>query len=97
MPSWEFLGEDKIRKLTAYVQALGGKMADVRNARQAYWKRAAVAAFTAGPDKNIEWLHSQVPEVWRRMPNPYPASEADYCVGKRILPGVLYQLSRPNR
>ena len=23
-------------------------------------------AYEAGPDKNIEWLHTQVPEVWRQ-------------------------------
>jgi cytochrome c oxidase cbb3-type subunit 2 len=84
MPSWEFLGERRIRQLTAYVQALGGKLADVRTDRQANWKRAAVAAFRAGPDRNIAWLHSQVPEVWQRMPNPYPASQAGLLRGKRI-------------
>ncbi|HEY3308516.1 MAG TPA: cbb3-type cytochrome c oxidase subunit II, partial [Desulfuromonadaceae bacterium] len=84
MPSWEFLGEEKIRLLIAYVQALGGKMADVRIARQHKWKLPAVAAFEAGPDQNIVWLHSQVPEVWRRMPNPYPANEASLTRGKRI-------------
>ena len=84
MPSWEFLGEEKIRQLTAYVQSLGGKMADVRTARQKKWRIPAVAAFEAGPDRNIVWLHSQVPEVWRRMPNPYPATEASLTRGKRI-------------
>jgi cbb3-type cytochrome c oxidase subunit II len=84
MPSWEFLGEEKIRKLTAYVQALGWKMADVRVARQAQWKRQAVAAYESGADANINWLHAQVPAVWRPMPNPYPATPAALLRGKRI-------------
>lgn len=84
MPSWEFLGAKDIRLLTAYVQALGGKMADVRTARQAQWKKPAVAAFEAGADKNVQWLHDQVPEVWRRMPNPYPANDAALARGKRM-------------
>lgn len=84
MPSWEFLGPEKIRLLTWYVQSLGGKMADVRVGRQARWKRPAVAAYESGPDKNVEWLHSAVPDVWRRMPNPYPAEAADLARGKRI-------------
>ena len=84
MPSWEFLGEKDIRLLTAYVQALGGKMADVRVKRQSEWKRQSVAAYESGADRNIEWLHSQVPEVWRRMPNPYPATLAALARGKRI-------------
>ena len=84
MPSWEFLGPVEIRALTAYVQALGGKMADLRLERQKHWKPLAAAAYAAGPDANIEWLHSQVPEVWRRMPNPYPATEAALARGKRI-------------
>ena len=84
MPSWEFLGEEDIRKLTAYVQALGWKMADVRTARQTRWKLQAIAAFEAGPDPNIAWLHAQVPRVWRPMPNPYPATTASLLRGKRI-------------
>ncbi|WP_243369936.1 cbb3-type cytochrome c oxidase subunit II [Geotalea sp. SG265] len=84
MPSWEFLGEEKIRKLTAYVQALGWKQADVRVARQQHWKKSAVVAYEAGADANITWLHSQVPAVWRPMPNPYPATQAALLRGKRI-------------
>jgi len=84
MPSWEFLGEVEIRQLSAYVQALGGKMADVRQDRQRHWKTLAAAAYAGGADANIEWLHSQVPGVWRRMPNPYAATEAGVQRGKRI-------------
>jgi cytochrome c oxidase cbb3-type subunit II len=84
MPAWEFLGPNEIRQLTAYVQSLGGKMADVRVKRQAYWKAQAVAAYQSGPDRNVEWIHSQIPDVWRRMPNPYPASTAALARGKRI-------------
>jgi cytochrome c oxidase cbb3-type subunit 2 len=84
MPSWEFLGEEKIGKLTAYVQALGWKMADVRVRRQAEWHKTAVAAYESGADRNIQWLHEQVPAVWRPMPNPYPASTAGLLRGKRM-------------
>ncbi|UFS70370.1 cbb3-type cytochrome c oxidase subunit II [Geomonas sp. RF6] len=84
MPSWTFLGEGNIRLLTAYVQAQGGKQADVRMKRQNRWKGASLAAFASGADGNVEWLHGQVPEVWRRMPNPYPATEAALQRGKRI-------------
>jgi cbb3-type cytochrome c oxidase subunit II len=84
MPSWEFLGEEKIRKLTAYVQAQGWKMADVRIARQKTWKLQAIAAYESGADGNINWLHDQVPGVWRPMPNPYPATAAALLRGKRI-------------
>lgn len=84
MPSWQFLGDDKIDQLIAYVQSLGGKEADGRVARQLYWKKEAIKAYESGPDKNIEWLHNNVPEVWRNMPNPYPAYEADVMRGKNI-------------
>lgn len=84
MPSWEFLGEDQVRKLTAYVQALGWKMADVRVARQQRWHLPAVKAYEAGADANIVWLHDQVPAPWRPMPNPYPATDAAVLRGKRI-------------
>lgn len=84
MPAWDFLSDGEIEALMAYVQGLGGKGADLRVQRQRDWKRQAVAAYAAGVDANIEWLHGQVPEVWRRMPNPYPATEAALQRGKRI-------------
>lgn len=84
MPSWEFLGADKIKKLTAYVQSQGLKMADQRVARQNFYKSQAVAAFQSGPDKNIEWIHANVPEPWRRMPNPYPADAGALARGEKL-------------
>jgi cytochrome c oxidase cbb3-type subunit 2 len=84
MPSWKFLGEVKIRQLTAYVQYLGMQMADERVARQESWKEPAACAYLEGPDENIRWLHSQVPKVWREMPNPYPATEDSLERGKKV-------------
>jgi len=84
MPSWEFLGQDKILKLTAYVQSLGGKDGDRRVARQKHWSAPAAAAYKAGPDRNVAWLHGHAPAPWRAMPNPYPATDADLERGKRI-------------
>lgn len=90
MPSWEFLGEKKVRQLTAYMQAMGGtdadrRMSDDPNAPgQRYWKRQAQRAYAAGPDENIHWLHSKVPAPWRPMPNPYHATPAALERGKLI-------------
>jgi cbb3-type cytochrome c oxidase subunit II len=84
MPNWEFLGMDNLRRLTAFVQYLGMQLADKRVARQKYWKEQAVKAFESGPDKNIEWLHSHIPEAWLNMPNPYPATDAALQRGKEI-------------
>jgi cbb3-type cytochrome c oxidase subunit II len=84
MPSFEFLGKEKIQALIAYKQSLGFKDADSRVERQRVWKQKAVEAYQAGPDKNIEWLHSKVPEPWRKLPNPYPTSEAGLKRGHRI-------------
>ncbi len=84
MPSWEFLGDEKIDQLTAYVQFQGGKMADYRVNRQKSWGIKAKEAYLSGPDKNIEWIHSNVPEPWRKMPNPYPATEPALLRGKNI-------------
>jgi cytochrome c oxidase cbb3-type subunit 2 len=84
MPSWEFLGMDNIKKLTSLMQAKGGKDADLRVSRQLHWKKLAVEAYKSGPDKNAEWLHSQIPPVWRAMPNPYPATDADLLRGKKM-------------
>jgi len=84
MPSWEFLGADNIRALVAYVQFEGMKDADYRVARQNYWKAEATAAYNQGVNANVEWLHAHVPETWRNMPNPYPATEAGLERGKKM-------------
>ncbi len=84
MPAFEFLGAAKILALIAYKQALGFKDADMRVQRQKYWKERAVAAYQSGPEGNVEWLHSKVPDPWRKLPNPYPTSEAGLKRGHRI-------------
>jgi cytochrome c oxidase cbb3-type subunit II len=91
MPSWEFLGRDKIDKLTAYVQSLGGTEAEIRVNRQLMWHAESDRAYESGADSNIIWIHSNVPPEWRTMPNPYPATEAgllrgmnmyqEFCIG----------------
>ena len=87
MPEWEFLGLDKIKALIAYKQSLGFKMADYRVQRQIEWKRKSIEAYEAGPDKNVEWLHSMVPQQWRELPNPYPTTRASLGRGHRIYQG----------
>jgi len=84
MPSWEFLGMEKIRALIAYKQCLGFKMADERMARQRYWKAESIKAFESGPEANVEWLHSHVPEPWRQLPNPYMTTKAGLRRGHRV-------------
>jgi len=84
MPAFEFLGSDKIQALTAYKQALGFKNADSRAERQKIWKKLSIAAYESGPDANVTWLHSMVPEPWRKLPNPYPTTDAGLKRGQRI-------------
>jgi cbb3-type cytochrome c oxidase subunit II len=83
MPRFEFLGKSDTYLLTAYVQSLTGKDADYRVERQRYWKPTATAAYQKGADQNIAWIHSEVPQVWREMPNPYPPTEAALARGLR--------------
>ncbi len=87
MPSWEFLGLEQIRALTAYEQSLGFKDADGRVARQNHWKVESIKAFESGPDRNVEWLHGHVPQPWRDLPDPYPTSVAAIDRGHRIYQG----------
>ncbi len=84
MPPWEFLGQQRIRAITAYIQGLGFQQADYRMERQRFWKKEAVKAYEAGPEANVEWLHSHVPEPWRKLPNPYPTSQVSLARGHRI-------------
>ncbi|OPY66860.1 MAG: Cytochrome C oxidase, mono-heme subunit/FixO [Syntrophorhabdaceae bacterium PtaU1.Bin034] len=84
MPAFEFLGPDQIRALIAYKQALGFRDADLRVERQRYWKGQAIAAYESGPDKNVDWLHSWVPDGWKTLPNPYPTTTVGLARGKRI-------------
>ncbi len=84
MPPWKFLGMDKINTLTRYIQGLGFKMADRRMQRQTFWKAESIKAYEAGPNENVEWLHSHIPEGWRKVPNPYPTTEAGLARGHKI-------------
>ena len=84
MPSWKFLGKENIKALIAYKQSLGFRMADFRVQRQKAWKEKAVKAYESGPDENILWLHQMVPEPWRKLPNPYPTTEAGLQRGHKI-------------
>lgn len=83
MPAWEFLGAENIRLLTAYMQCEGLLMADARVNRQREWQARSREAWRSGPDNNVNWLHAQVPAVWREMPNPYAALEGDLARGKK--------------
>ena len=56
MPPFEYLGMEKIQKLTTYIQSLGMKDADQRMARQRYWKEEVIKAYEAGPEYNTRWL-----------------------------------------
>ena len=91
MPPFEFLSMEKVQSLLRYIQGLGFKQADSRMERQLFWKEESIKAYEAGPEANVEWLHSHVPEGWRIIPNPYPTTEAglarghklyqDFCIG----------------
>ncbi len=84
MPPFKFLGDEKIKALTIYIQSLGGKAADARMARQNYWNKILTEAYEKGPDSNVAILHRNIPEMWINMPNPYPATEASLKRGEKI-------------
>lgn len=86
MPPFSQLLPAEMKVLVAYAQSLGGKEADQRVERQWFWRRQAMAAYQAGIDENIQWLHSHVPDGWLRVPNPYPITEAGFKRGE-----VVYQ------
>jgi cytochrome c oxidase cbb3-type subunit 2 len=87
MPSFAFLGRKNLEPLTHYVQSLGLKHADRRMERQTFWKQQTISAFEGGPEANVAWLHAQVPEGWRNVPDPYPTTEAGLARGHKIYQG----------
>jgi len=86
MPPFSFLAKLEVKAFIAYVQSLGGTLADQRTARQWQWRGKASAAYEAGVDANIVWLHDHVPDGWLEVPNPYPITEAGMKRG-----AVIYQ------
>ena len=84
MPAFAFLGTDNIHKLTTYAQSLGLNHADRRIQRQQFWKKEVIKAYESGPEANVKWLHENVPEGWRNIPNPYPTTEAGLARGHKI-------------
>ncbi|MHC4779793.1 MAG: cbb3-type cytochrome c oxidase subunit II [Planctomycetota bacterium] len=87
MPPLEFLGKEKTAELIAFVQSMGYKNADGRVERQRRWNAEAVRAFEKGTEANVRWLHDNVPEPWRVLPNPYAADETALARGKKIYQG----------
>lgn len=83
MPPFEYLGRESIKALIRYAQSLGMKEADSRMERQRFWKEKVIKAYEAGPEANVEWLHSHVPEGWRNIPNPYPTTDAGLARGHK--------------
>ncbi len=84
MPPFPYFTEQERDDMIAYMQSLGGKMADERVARQNKWRKEAIAAYERGADENIEWLHSHVPKGWLEVPNPYPITEVSRLRGATI-------------
>jgi mono/diheme cytochrome c family protein len=87
MPSFTFLGSPLIDTLIRYVQSLGLKDADRRMERQTYWKEKLIGAYEAGPEANVKWLHDQIPDGWRDVPNPYPTTAAGLARGHKTYQG----------
>ena len=84
MPPFEFLKQDNLTILIQYTQSLGLKNADLRMARQRLWKKRSVDAYEAGVNENVAWIHDNVPQGWRDIPTPYPATEAGLARGEKI-------------
>lgn len=84
MPAFAFVGEEKMEGLIRYVQGLGMKDADLRMARQDLWKQRAIVAYEKGVEINVNWLHINVPEGWRTVPNPYPTTPAGLARGRKL-------------
>jgi len=84
MPPFRWMGMEKIKTLTRYIQGLGFIQADRRLERQIYWKKEAIKAYESGPEYNVNWIHSKVPKGWRSVPNPYPTTEAGLVRGHKI-------------
>jgi cytochrome c oxidase cbb3-type subunit 2 len=86
MPPFSYWPDQDAKAIIAYIQSRGEKMADYRVERQWFWRRQIIAAYEAGVDENIKWLHAHVPEGWLRVPNPYPITPAGFRRGE-----VIYQ------
>jgi cytochrome c oxidase cbb3-type subunit 2 len=84
MPVFEWLGDQRIRELTAYIQSRGGTDADARLERQRFWKGLLTEAYKRGPIENMQFLHDNIPAEWVKLPNPYPATETALKRGERI-------------
>lgn len=84
MPRWEALTRNELTALIAYLQSLGGKMADARVGRLREWQAPLRAAYARGEDFNYAYLHSLVPAQWATLPNPYPADADSLAHGKYV-------------
>jgi cbb3-type cytochrome c oxidase subunit II len=84
MPSYRYWTARQRDAMIAYVQSLGGRLADQRVARQWRWRAPAIAAYERGVEPNITWLHEQVPAGWLEVPSPYPITEPSFVRGQVV-------------
>jgi cytochrome c oxidase cbb3-type subunit II len=84
MPPFAFLKQANLDILIQYTQSLGLKNADLRMDRQRLWKKRSVAAYEAGVNENVAWIHENVPRGWHDVPTPYAATEAGLARGEKI-------------
>ena len=95
MPPFQFLKTENIETLTQYVQSLGLKNADKRMERQNFWKKEAIKAYESGVEGNVAWMHNHVPEGWRTIPTPYPATDAGLARGRKIFQDFCFGCHGP--
>ncbi len=96
MPQFSYLTADELDKLTAYVQSLGQKEADVRSGVQASNKKELIDSLkgqggaqgqspdTAYAQTHLDYLKTLVPQTWVNTHSAVPPTQRSLLHGKQI-------------
>ncbi len=96
MPQFSYLDDEEIKQLTAYVQSLGLKAADVRTGVQGDAKKELIASLdgkggaqgTSADEpysaKHLEYLKTLVPATWVNLKSAVPPTQRSLLHGKQV-------------
>jgi cytochrome c oxidase cbb3-type subunit II len=96
MPQYSYLTDDEINKLTAYVQSLGQKAADVRTqvhkdekqklieSLQGQGGAQGTAPNTPYAQRHLDYLKTLVPQSWMNTKSAVPPTQRSLLHGKQV-------------
>jgi cytochrome c oxidase cbb3-type subunit II len=84
MPQFSFIQGRELDDLIAYVQSLGGKAADARNAQLKATQTEVMKSWNESYEAHLAQIKSMVPNSWKELKSALPPTDRSLLHGKQI-------------